>query len=155
MDFEGQRFWLFDPNNFTKNSNSDYDYTLTLHGVEEFLSIYRFHDTTSEGLTFSLTAPPVEHIKMLTQVLNSYDSGWKVGDVLATKEIVVSYSHNSCTEALQLIAEACETEFEITTDKKIHLGKLSYNKALPLSLAYGPGKGLKSGIQRQNDNEGR
>ncbi len=151
VDFEGQRFWLFDPNNFVKNSNRNYDYTLTLHGVEEFLSIYRFHDTTSKGLTFSLTAPPAEHIKMLVQVLNTYDSGWSVGSVIANKEIVVSYSHNSCIEALQLIAEACETEFEITKDKKIHLGKLSHT----LSLAYGPGKGLKSGVQRQNDNEGR
>jgi len=154
-DHQGERFYLFDTANFTKVSGKQYSYTLILHGIAEKLSRFRFYDYANGGLIFSLTAKPLTHIEMLVNVLNAKDAGWTVGAVTDMSEIVISYSHNSCMEALAMICDECELEYEITSGKVINLRKTEYNKATPLELAYGPGNGLKSGIERKNDNTGR
>jgi len=92
---------------------------------------------------------------MLINVLNAKDSGWTAGTVAETGEIVVNYNHNSCMEALGMMADEAETEFEITSDKVIHFRKTEYNKTTPLELAYGQGNGLKPGVERINDDNKR
>ena len=154
-DFQGQRFFLFDTLNFTKNSSEDFNHTLVLHGVAENLSRFRIFDFVNGGLVFTLTATPADHIAMLVNVLNVKDSGWTAGTVAEQGEIVVNYNHNSCMEALGMICDEAETEFEITSDKVIHLRKTEYNKAAPLEMAYGQGNGLKPGVERRNDDNKR
>lgn len=154
-DFEGERFYLFDTANFTKNSSKKYSYTLILHGIAEKLSRFRFYDFANGGLIFSLTAKPLVHIEMLVNVLNAKDSGWTVGTVTEMSEIVLSYSHVSCLAALNMICDECGLEYEITGGKVINLRKTEYNKTTPLALEYGPGNGLKPGIERKNDDNSR
>jgi len=155
-DFQGERFYLFDTLNFTKNGNEDFNHTLILHGVAERLHRYRFYDFVNGGLVFTLTAFPADHIAMLVNVLNQKDGGgWSAGTVDDMAEIVVNYNHNSCMEALAMMADEAETEFEITKDKVIHFRKTEYNKSTPLSIAYGQGTGLKPGVQRKNDDNKR
>jgi len=154
-DFQGERFYLFDTANFTKVSGKQYSYTLIMHGVAEKLSRFRFYDYANGGLIFSLTAKPLTHVEMLVNVLNAKDSGWTVGTVTDLSEIVLSYSHNSCLEALAMICDECELEYEITSGKVINLRKTEYNKEAPLDLSYGQGNGLKSGIERKNDDNAR
>jgi len=154
-DFEGERFYLFDKANFTKDSGKQYSYTLIMHGIAEKLNRFRFYDYANGGLIFSLTANPLTHIEMLVNVLNAKDSGWTVGTVSDQSEIVVSYSHNSCLEALNMVCDEAELEYEITSGKVINLRKTEYNKEDPLALAYGQGNGLKPGIERKNDDNER
>lgn len=154
-DFNGQRFFLFDPKKFVKNSTKDFEDTLVMYGIAEKLNRFRFYDYANGGLKFTLTATPQLHVEMLVNVLNAKDSGWTVGTVVDSSEIVVDYSHNSCMEALGLICDKAETEFEITDGKVINLRKTEYNKADPLALSYGPGNGLKPGAERRNDQNGR
>lgn len=155
-DFEGERFYLFDTLNFTKNSSEDISHTLILHGVAERLNRYRFYDFVNGGLVFSLTAFPADHIAMLINVLNEKDGGgWSAGTIEDMGEIAVNYNHNSCMEALAMMCDESETEYEITAAKVIHLRKTEYNKATPLPLAYGQGNGLKPGVRRKNDDNKR
>lgn len=155
VDYQGERFYLFDTSNFKKNSSEDFNYTLILHGIAEKLNTLRFYDFVQGGLIFTLTATPADHIAMLVNVLNAKDSGWSVGTVDDLSEIVVNYSHNSCMEALGMICDEAETEFEITGGKVINLRKTEYNKETPLELAYGKGNGLKPGVERRNDDNKR
>ncbi|WP_340112611.1 hypothetical protein [Maribellus mangrovi] len=155
VDYQGERFYLFDTSNFKKNSSEDFNYTLILHGIAEKLNTLRFYDFVQGGLIFTLTATPADHIAMLVNVLNSKDSGWSVGTVDDMSEIVVNYNHNSCMEALGMMCDEAETEFEITGGKVINLRKTEYNKETPLELAYGKGNGLKPGVERRNDDNKR
>ena len=84
---------------------------------------------------------------MLVANLNARDAGWTVGDCIETSEKLVSYDHNSCWDALGKMAQEFETEWEIA-DKRISLRKVEYNKTNPLALAYGFGRGLKTGVGR-------
>ena len=154
-DFQGERFFLFDKSNFKKNSGKDYEYTLILHGIAEKLTRFKFYDFAGGGYIFPLTAKPVDHVQMIVDVLNARDAGWMVGDVVDSSEIVLSYSHNNCLEALAMVCDEAETEFEITPGKVINVRKTEYNRETPLELAYGPGNGLKPGIERKNDEKSR
>jgi len=154
-DHQGERFYLFDKSNFKKNSGKDYEYTLILHGISEKLSRFKFFDFAGGSYIFSLTAKPLDHVQMIVNVLNSKDSGWTVGNVVDSSEIVLNYSHNNCLEALAMICDEVETEFEITSGKVISLRKTEYNRETPLDLSYGQGNGLKPGIERKNDEKSR
>jgi hypothetical protein len=154
-DFQGERFYLFDKSNFKKNSTKDYEYTLILHGIAEKLTRFKFYDFANGGYIFSLTAKPIDHVQMIVNVLNVKDAGWTVGDVIDSSEIVLNYNHNKCLEALGMVCDEAETEFEITSGKVINLRKTEYNKEAPLNLAYGQGNGLKPGIERKNDEKSR
>lgn len=73
---------------------------------------------------------------------------WTVGDVIVdAPERVVSFNHNTCAEALQMIAETFETEWEVK-NRTIYLRKVEYNKDNPLPLSYGRGNGFLPGIGR-------
>jgi predicted small secreted protein len=151
VDFKGERYTLLKPQNFTKNNTRDFAYTLILESSKSLLGRYKFLDSNTKKLKFSNTARPQEHLAMLVWNLNQRDSGWTVGDWIESVEKVVSFNHTSCDEALKMIAEAFNTEFEVV-GKRISIKKVEYNKsdidALPLS--YGYGNGFKSGVKRQN-----
>lgn len=154
-DFQGERFYLFDKLNFKKNSGKDYEYTLIMHGIPEKATRFKFYDFAGGGYIFSLTAKPVVHVQMIVNVLNAKDSGWSVGTIVDSSEIVVNYSHNNCLEAIALVCDKTETEFEITSGKVINVRKTEYNRETPLELSYGQGNGLKPGIERKNDEKSR
>ena len=118
-------------------------------------------DTTSQSddlltgrLKFSYTARPAEHIEMIVANLNKREAGWTVGEVIDAPEKVVTYSHNSVLDALGMIAEAYDTEWDIQ-GHTINLRKAEYNKEAPLVLSYGMGNGFKSGVARTNDTQNK
>lgn len=147
--FEGETYTLMVPQNFKKKGTRDFEYTLIMHSDQALLSKYKFRDTGSNRLKFSLTATPAQHVQMLVDNLNQRDQGWTVGNLIGATEKVISYNHNYCSEALQMMAEAFETEWEIQ-GKTIHLKKLEYNAADPLALSYGKGNGFLPGVGRMN-----
>mgnify|MGYP000173649705 FL=1 len=83
------------------------------------------------------------------KALNRRDSGWTVGGCIEATEKTLSYSHTSCADALQMLADEFKTEWEIR-GKAIYLRRVEYNKANPLRLRYGRDCGLKPGVSRDN-----
>lgn len=152
--FEGETYTLMAPENFKKYGTRHFDYTLIMHSDQALLSKYKFRDTTSKRLKFSLTATPAQHVQMLVDNLNQRDAGWTVGELIGATEKVISYNHYYCDEALQRMAEAFETEWEIQ-GKTIHLKKLEYNAADPLALSYGKGNGFLPGVGRMTQTNTR
>jgi len=152
--FEGERYTLEKPENFKMHNSRNFEYTLIMDSPQERLSKYKFKDTTSRRLKFSLTEKPLGHLEMLVENLNQRDSGWSVGEYIEATEKVISYNHAYCLDALTQMADAFETEWEIV-GKKISLRKVEYNKENPLPLSYGRGNGFKSGVGRANEGSGK
>lgn len=154
VDFEGQRYTLFYPENFKKHNTRNFEYTLVLHGNRELLKRYKFKDTAAipYRLKFPLTAKPVDFITRIVQNMNLHDSGWTVGTCIDAPDKLISFNHESCFDVLGRLAQEFNTEWEIV-DKTIHLQKVEKFKANPLPLSYGMGNGFKSGTGRANDGD--
>ena len=155
----GLIYTLEKPENFKKRGTEYYEYTLILESAYAKLRKYKFREKTSDKFTklkFSLTAKPQEHLQILIDNLNErdVDKDWKVGKVVDAVEKTISYSHNNCDDALNMIADAFETEWEID-GKTVNICKVEYNTGKdgepdPLPLSYGRGNGFKPGVGRSN-----
>ena len=149
-EFQGERYTLNQPAKVVKHNSRHFEYTLTMHSEGANLKNYKFRNPNDKTLKFPFTASPRYHIQILVDCLNMIDSGWQVGTTIEANEKLISYNHNNCLEALDMIAKAFETEYEII-GKTIHLHKLEYFKDNPLPLQYGKGKGFKTGVSRTTE----
>ena len=152
--FQGEVYTLTEPQNFKKNNTRNFEYTLILDSAQSQLDKYKFRDTGSNRLKFSLTARPQEHLALLVANMNLRDSGWAVGSYTDAAEKSLSFNHNYCSDAMRMMAEAFDTEWEVT-GKTINLRKVEYNKTAPLALSYGRGNGFKPGVGRTNMDSSR
>nr|DAO29155.1 MAG TPA: tail protein [Caudoviricetes sp.] len=152
-EFANERYTLNQPAKIVKHNTRNFEYTLTMDSEGANLKNYKFRNPNDKTLKFPFTASPRYHVQILVDCLNMIDSGWQVGNCIEASEKLVSYSHNNCLEALEMIAKAFETEYEII-GKTIHLHKVEYFKDNPLPLQYGKGKGFKTGVSR-NTEQGR
>lgn len=148
-DFEGERYTLMLPQNFKKFGERNFEYVMIMHSAQSLLKKYKYRDTGTSRLKFSMTAKPIDHLKMLVVNLNQRDTGWTVGTCLDAREKTISFNHQYCNDALQMMAEAFKTEWEVV-GKTINLNKIEYNRDAPLALSYGRGNGLKPGVGRTN-----
>ena len=149
-EFQGERYTLNQPAKVVKHNTRNFEYTLTMDSEGVNLKNYKFRNPNDKTLKFPFTASPRYHIQILVDCLNMIDSGWQVGTTIEANEKLVSYNHNNCLEALEMIAKAFETEYEII-GKTIHLHKVEYFKNNPLPLQYGKGKGFKTGVSRTTE----
>ena len=149
-EFANERYTLNQPAKIIKHNTHNFEYTLTMDSEGANLKNYKFRNPNDKTLKFPFTASPRYHIQILVDCLNMIDSGWQVGTTIEANEKLVSYNHNNCLEALEMIAKAFETEYEII-DKTIHLHKVEYFKDNPLPLQYGKGKGFKTGVSRTTE----
>ena len=149
-EFQGERYTLNQPAKVVKHNSRHFEYTLTMDSEGANLKNYKFRNPNDKTLKFPFTASPRYHIQILVDCLNMIDSGWQVGTTIEANEKLISYNHNNCLEALDMIAKAFETEYEII-GKTIHLHKVEYFKNNPLSLQYGKGKGFKTGVSRTTE----
>nr|DAX59985.1 MAG TPA: tail protein [Caudoviricetes sp.] len=146
-EYQSERYELLNPEAIKMHHTRNFEYTVTLEARQSRLKLWKFRNNVDGRLKFTLTATPREHLEMLVTNLNARDSGWTVGECITTPEKMVSYDHNSCWDALGKMAQEFATEWEIA-DKRISLRKVEYNKTNPLALAYGFGRGLKTGVGR-------
>jgi hypothetical protein len=146
---QGETYTLLRPQNIRKNHTRSLEYTLILEAYVAKLGLYKFRDTTTGKLKFSLTGKPSDFMAMLLDNLNQRESGWVLGSCIDASEKTISFNHNYCNEALKFIADAFETEFEIT-GKTLSLHKVEYGKESPLALSYGKGNGFRTGVRREN-----
>ncbi len=149
-EFQGERYTLNQPAKVVKHNSRHFEYTLTMDSEGANLKNYKFRNLNDKTLKFPFTASPHYHIQILVDCLNMIDSGWQVGTTIEANEKLISYNHNNCLEALDMIAKAFETEYEII-GKTIHLHKVEYFKDNPLPLQYGKGKGFKTGVSRTTE----
>lgn len=149
-EFQGERYTLNQPAKVVKHNSRHFEYTLTMDSEGANLKNYKFRNPNDKTLKFPFTASPRYHIQILVDCLNMIDSGWQVGTTIEANEKLISYNHNNCLEALDMIAKAFETEYEII-GKTIHLRKVEYFKNNPLPLQYGKGKGFKTGVSRTTE----
>lgn len=149
-EFQGERYTLNQPAKVVKHNSRYFEYTLTMDSEGANLKNYKFRNSNDKTLKFPFTASPRYHIQILVDCLNMIDSGWQVGTTIEANEKLISYNHNNCLEALDMIAKAFETEYEII-GKTIHLHKVEYFKDNPLPLQYGKGKGFKTGVSRTTE----
>lgn len=150
--FEGQRYTLERPEAFTMKHRRNFEYTVTMESVEAKAKIYKFRNPVDGRLKFTLTAKPKEHLQMFVDNMNRRDTGWTVGDCVEGTEVMISYNHNYCTEALSMMASELNTEYEIVS-KRVSLKKIEYNKNNPQRLSYGHGNGFRSGVGRSNTSD--
>ena len=149
-EFANERYTLHQPAKIVKHNTRNVEYTLTMDSEGANLKNYKFRNPNDKTLKFPFTASPRYHIQILVDCLNMIDSGWQVGNCIEASEKLVSYNHNNCLEALEMIAKAFETEYEII-GKTIHLHKVEYFKNNPIPLQYGKGKGFKTGVSRTTE----
>lgn len=152
-EFQGRRYILLQSSGVTVQHRRNYEYEVTFESNGR-LKRYKIHNMVDGRLQFDLTAKPHEHLEQVINNLNERDGEgvWSIGDCIEGTEALVSYSHTSCDEALSLIAEAFETEYEVEGNV-ISLHKVEYFKDNPLTLSYGKGNGFKSGVKRTNEGD--
>lgn len=153
IEYEGIRYSLEEPAVILKNDPRNIKYQCVFSAPQALLARYRFRNTVDGRLKFQLTAKPHEHLQMLVKNLDIRgDSGWSVGECIDDVEKVIDYDYTVCYDALEMIAEAFGTEWEIR-NKVISLKKVEYGKDNPLPLSYGRGNGFVSGVGRNNQND--
>lgn len=154
VEYEGQVYSLFKASNFTKNSTRNFSYTLTLESGWAGAEKYKVKNPVDGRLKFPYTAKPHEFIQLIVDNKNMRESGWEVGECIDAVEQVISFNHAYCSDALNQIADAFDTEWEVE-GKTIHLRKVEYFKDNPLALSYGKGNGFKKEISRSNKSDSR
>ena len=151
--WRGEKFSLYTPAEVVKVSEREYRYTLTLIGEGQQLALSKFKFIVANPedvrLSFTLTGKPRF---FLEQILRSLPAGFSIGACLEAEAQAISFKHEDCLSALSRVAEAFKTEWHIT-GKTLNLGKVVGDKANAVTLSYGKGKGLLSGLTATNDSE--
>ena len=150
--FENVRYTLILPENFKKKHSRNYDYTVLFCSDMARANQWKFRNTVDGRLKFSLTAKPREHLQMLVDNLNRREKGWTVGDCIEGAEVVITYKHAFCLDALKQMASATDSEF-CFEGKRVSLRKIEYYKSNPIPLSYGKGNGFKSGVGRSTQGD--
>lgn len=156
-EFYGKRYSLKKDSNFKKNGERNYSYTLVLETSKADTELWKIRNTVDNRIKFPYTAKPKEHLKLIVDNLNRRSSSWAIGDCIDGTEKLINYNHTYCSDGLNQLAEAYETEYQITETiiegvhtKTVHLKKVEYNKDNPLTLSYGKGHGFKTGVGRES-----
>lgn len=160
--YQGVKYTLIDAVNVEKMSTVEYNYSARFESPQELLAnvIYKHmaeenqYQTKAYECNFTLAGTAEELINMLilnTQRLKvNFRAGHIDDDLTGVK--VVGFNFTDCKSALQLIANAFETEWYILGNERdgytVNLGKCSFDENEPTRLAYGYDNGVLSGIKR-------
>ena len=147
-EFQGEKYSLNSPENIKKNGTRNIEYTLALGTAQDNLGYYKMRDPVDHRLKFSMTGKPGDFLDAIVRNLNDRDgSGWNMGECIDAAEKTIEFNHAYIDAALQDVANAFETEWEINGGV-ISLHKVEYFKEAPLPLSYGKGNGFVPGVGR-------
>lgn len=147
LDYQGIRYTIRKQSSVTKQNNRYLSYEVVFDAPEIVVTNKRtVRHISTHKLKFPFTGTPKDHAQLIVDNLNAIDSGWSVGECIEAPHTLISYNHTKCWDALLMIKDAFNTEFEFV-GKTLNIRKVEYNKDYPLELAYGLGNGLKSGIK--------
>lgn len=148
-EYQNERYYLNQPQNIKKNGMRNIEYTLNMGGDEDKLSVYKIRNSIDHRLKWSMCAKPHEFLEEIVKNLNERDgvNVWSVGKCITANEKTIEFNHAYIDAALQDVANAFETEWEIV-NHVISLHKVEYFKDNPLPLSYGKGNGFIPGLGR-------
>lgn len=106
------------------------DVPFFLHGKPERKKNFDFYNGSARQM-----------VELIVKNMNREDSGWSVGSVIETDYYNFNFRDKSCSEVLNDIVNAYETEYWIT-NKTINIGRREYS-GNGLVLGQGQGKGFK------------
>ncbi len=155
IDYQGQRYTLWRPEDLTKHGTRNIEYSATFGGWWELLNTvkYKHLSVMPIKLKFQLTGKPRFFLDLMVRNMNlAGEGGWSVGTCIDAPEKTLAFSHEYCLEVLNRMADEWETEFELS-GKTIHFGKVERFKDNPLPLSYGRGNGFKTGVGRKNQGD--
>lgn len=161
--YGGVKYTLIQAVVVDKTSTVEYNYTARFEAPQELLKNIIMTHMAGEGQTltkayernFSLAGTAREHVEMLLRNTGRLNANFSIGtiDTSLTGVKVVAYNVVDCKSALQLIANAFETEWWVegneTTGYTVNLGKCSFSESNPTPLAYGYDNGVLGGAKRQ------
>ena len=148
ITYKGDRYEVESEDSVRMIHTEDYEYTVTFSSPMAHLRRYIVREKGGEGrISFFLTAKPREHLDLIVHNLNEREAGWAVGACLEGSEKTIEYSTTNALDALTKLAEAYGTEWECE-GRTLSLRKAEYHKDSPLTVSYGKGKGLLSGLER-------
>ena len=151
-DYQNERYTLERPEALKMKHSRHFDYTVKMESYEAKAKVWIFRNPVDGRLKFPLTAKPHEHLQMFVDNMNRRDSGWSIGQCVDGAEVLITYDRVKCYDALGLMAQELNTEFEFN-GKQVSLRKVEYNKSNPLPLSYGRGNGFKPNVGRSNSSE--
>lgn len=151
----------------TKNSEDQYNYSITLYGCIYDLMKVMFRDTDVNGrstsLTFDLTYSIKDFVKVIIYNMNrDYPGEWVFDDkdCPETEPKTVSCSCQNCLQTLQNECKDFDVDFQITTDKDgihhIKIGKFGSVVTPPNGEKYfqwGRGHGLFTLVEGKVDDK--
>lgn len=151
----------------TKNSEDQYNYSITLYGCIYDLMKVLFRDTDVNGrstsLTFDLTYSIKDFVKVIIYNMNrDYPGEWVFDDkdCPETEPKTVSFSCQNCLQTLQNECKDFDVDFQITTDKDgihhIKIGKFGSVVTPPNGEKYfqwGRGHGLFTLVEGKVDDK--
>ena len=161
--YGGVKYTLIQAVVVDKISTVEYSYTARFEAPQELLKNIIMTHMAGEGQTltkayernFSLAGTAREHVEMLLRNTGRLNANFTIGTIgtSLTGVKVVAYNVVDCKSALQLIANAFETEWWVegneTNGYTVNLGKCSFSENNPTPLAYGYDNGVLGGAKRQ------
>lgn len=152
VDFCGERYWLMERFKPRMKSTREWEYNLTLYGIESLVKRFLVINYTDNENTpiFTLTAPAAEHAKIILASINNAIGKqlFKLGEVKQTENLVIDYKGTYCNDALDMLAKAAKTEYWFENGTTLNISKAQYGE--PLTLGYQ--KGLISLEREKADN---
>lgn len=148
VDYMGERYWVIERYQPEEKSSVEWEYNLQLYGIESL--IRRFLVLNDNEAVFSLTARPVDHLRLIVKCINEGMGNttiFKVGYVEGTDNVVIDYTGKYCNEALKELAEAVGVEYWFEDDT-VNLCRCEFGDLVVI----GYGEGLTSLEQDKADN---
>lgn len=153
IDYQGQRYRLWRLPEVTKVNEQHWRYTLTMEPPQGLLSSVLMKHRTDGRTVFPLTASPREHLRMLVDAANAAlpegAERFSIAACVDAEPRLIQWRQHDLQSALQLLSETFATEWAVEgTD--VTLGRIERWKDDPITLSYGKGNGLRSGVKRQS-----
>lgn len=140
VDFYGERYYCLEEYFPTQKNTVEWEYRCQFFGIEGLTRRALCLNNADGGMEadFSLTDTPENHLRLIVgninRVLNT--TIWKMGECIIGENITLEYSGVYCSDALNNLAQKCETEWWFD-GLKLNLSRCEIGNNI--ELAYGSG----------------
>ncbi len=137
VEFQDNTYTLMEIYHPTMKSLQQWSYDLKFYGVESELKralVLKLVDNEYDPV-FPLTAQASEHVRLIVDNINRIKNttDWKVGEVISSENITISYDGTYCYDALTQIANDLETEWWVDGTT---INMTRYEHGSPVALGY-------------------
>jgi len=141
VDFFGERYWAVEQYAPAEKSSVEWSYNFRLYGIESLIKRFLVLNNVDGGneAVFSLTARPIEHVRLIVKNINDGLDGlnnFKVGIVEGSENVTIDYTGKYCDDGLKALAEAVGTEWWIE-GTTVNLCRCEHGEAVVLGYRHG------------------